>query len=356
MSAIWTLVGCVLVPPLVSTALRRWFGAARDASDESRLRARKQSQRASLIASAVGLPLAAVAGALYVPSVLASRSPEAGSWFFGSVCGTLAWSSLALSERSRQEAEAMPTLEVIGRVVQMVAVPSLAVALSLLSARTAEVVIPMVGPARTVTAAVLSVFAVVMASPWLAIQLGLWRLLPFRVRTRHQVWRLAHLPVPSPFVVHAAALPWLSTVVVTDGLFIHVPDSRWRSLVHFEIGGGPPRARERSARWLVAIVLAATLFILAGVVGADDPRKRVAATVLAVIFTGAASWFANREHAPSVALDPDGPSMQELAQTLRSLPPPEGQALPPTSHRPVSVVLYDRLFALGHDPGRRRGA
>jgi len=45
--------------------------------------------------------------------------------------------------------------------------------------------------------------------------------------------------------------------------------------------------------------------------------------------------------------------VQELAQTLRSLPPCLGQALPRTSHNPLGAALYDRLFALGHDPGRR---
>ena len=355
MSALWTLVGCALIPPVISGALRSWFGVARGASHESRLRALERGEHAFLTASAVGLPLAAVTGALCVPPVLATRWPVAGAWFFASLCGTLAWTSLTLSHRGQEEAEAMPALETMGRVVQMIAVPSMAVALSLLATRAVELV-PMAGAGRVVVAAALSVFGLLVASPWLAIQLGLWRLLPFQVGTRDRVWRLAHLPAPSPFVAHAAALPWMSMVVVTDGLFTRVPDSQWRCLVRYEIGGPPSHKRERAARWTVAVVLSATLFALAGVVGADGPRKLVAATILAVAFTGASSWFANREHTPSVAIDPDGPSMQELAQTLRSLPPPGGQALPPTSHRPVGVVLYDRLFALGHDPGRRRGA
>ena len=95
------------------------------------------------------------------------------------------------------------------------------------------------------------------------------------------------------------------------------------------------------------------VFISAGAAGADDPRKLVAAMVLAVFFTAAASWFANRQPASKLTLAGEGPSMQELAQTLRSLPPCLGQALPRTAHHPLGPALYDRLFALGHDPGRR---
>jgi hypothetical protein len=356
MSALWTLAGCAVLPPIVLQALRGWFGVARGASEEQKTRALEQSGRATLIAAAIGLPLAAVAGALFVPEVLSTRWPAAGAWFFAGVCATLAWSSLALSHRGREESEAMPALEAVGRVTQMVTVPSLAVAFSLLVTTATTSLVPVVPRAQTILAALASVFGLVVVGPWLAMQLGLWRLLPLRIRTEGREWRVAHLPVPSPFVAHAAALPWLNTVAVTDGLFTRVPDSHWRSLVHYEIGGGSPRSLERFARWAVAVVMSATLFVLANRIGEDDPRKLVAGTVLAVVFTGAASWFANRESASTLAIDPNGPSMQELAQTLRSLPPPHGQALPPTSHRPVGVGLYDRLFALGHDPGRRRRA
>lgn len=356
MSALWALIGCAVAPPVLLEALRGWFGVSRGASEDQKTRALELSQRATLVASAIGLPLAAVAGALCAPDVLSTRWPAAGAWFFAGTCATLAWSSLALSHRTRDESEAMPGIEVVGRVVQMVTVPSLGVALSLLATAAVQSLVPMVDSAQAVLASVLSVFGVVVVGPWLAMQLGLWRLLPVRIRTRGKAWRVAHLPVPNPFIAHAAALPWLSTVVVTDGLFKRVPDSHWRSLVHYEIGVGRKAAGERAARWSVAVFLSATLFILANAVGASDPRKLVAGTVLAVVFTAASSWFANRESAASVVLDPDGPSMQELARTLRSLPAAHGQALPPTSHRPVGVVLYDRLFALGHDPGRRRRA
>jgi hypothetical protein len=356
MTALWALLLCAVVPPIVSEALRGVYGVSRGASEEQRTRALGQSQRASLIVGALVVPIAAVAGALCAPPVLATRWPAAGAWFFSSVCAMVAWASLALSRRGQDEAEAMPVLEVFGRVAQMVAVPSMAVGLSLLFTTAVDAFVPMIPSARAIIAGLLSVFGFVVVSPWLTMQLGLWRLLPVRIHSQRNVWRVAHLPVPHPFVAHTAALPWLSTVLVTDGLFTRGPDSHWRSLVYYEIGGATGPTGERTARWLVAVVLSVAIFVLASTAGADDPRKLVAGIVLAVVFTGASTWFANREHAASVVLEPDGPSMQELAQTLRSLPPPHGQALPPTSHRPVGVVLYDRLYALGHDPGRRRRA
>jgi hypothetical protein len=356
MSALWAMVGCAVSPPLLLEAIRGWFGVSRGASAVQQQRALEQSQRATLLASAIGLPLAAVVGALTAPEVLSTRWPAAGAWFFAGICATLAWSSLSLSHRTQEEAEAMKPLEAIGRVVQMVTVPSTAVAFSLLATAGIEATLPLADPARAAVAGCSSVLGLLVVAPWLAMQLGLWRLLPGRIQTRDRAWRVAHLPVPNPFVAHAAALPWLRTVAVTDGLFTRVPDSHWRSLVYFEIGGARPRSGERAARWAVALTLSVTLFMFANHLGAEDPRKLVAGTIFAVMFTGAASWFANREDPKSIVFDPDGPSMQELAHTLRNLPPAHGQALPTTSHRPVGVLLYDRLFALGHDPGRRRGA
>jgi hypothetical protein len=148
-------------------------------------------------------------------------------------------------------------------------------------------------------------------------------------------------------------MPWLHTVLVSDGLFNRVPERYWRTLVRYEVGGSLSSRLERAVRWAVAIPMSAIVFIGAGSVGADNPRKLVAAIVLAVFFTAAASWVANRRPSSKLTLDADGPSMQELAQTLRSLPPCLGQALPRTSHKPLGSALYDRLFALGHDPGRR---
>jgi hypothetical protein len=91
----------------------------------------------------------------------------------------------------------------------------------------------------------------------------------------------------------------------------------------------------------------------AAALSANDPAMRVAATALAVLFTSTVAWLANRQPSSTLQFDSDGPSMQELAQTLRSLPPCLGQALPRTSCNPLGSALYDRLFALGHDPGRR---
>lgn len=353
MIALVTLAVCAVVPWVVCSALRAWFTVDDVRASSAHERSLGRYRRATLLLSATALPLSAVAGALVVDPVLSTRWPIAGSWFFASVCGITAWASLAVAQRTSDEARAMSVVETTGRVVQMAAVPAFGAALSLLSLQAVEAFVPIVPAARAILTALLSVAAVIVVSPLLASQLGLWRLLPFRIDADGATWRLAHLPVPAPFLTHAAALPWLRTVLVTDGLLEQAPAPHWRVFVRFEIGGARRARGERAARWSVAIPLSLVTFIVAGAIGADEPRKLVAATILAVLFTGAASWLANRQPSSKLALDSGDPSMQELAQSLRSLPPCHGQALPRTSHRPLGAALYDRLFALGHDPGPR---
>jgi hypothetical protein len=235
----------------------------------------------------------------------------------------------------------------------MVSLPAAAVGFSLLSIRGVEALTWIVSPVRAILASLLSIFALFVLSPRVVTRLGLWRSLPGGIEAHGAEWRLVHLPVPNPFLTHAAAIPWLRTVFVTDGLFQRAPDARWRSLVRYEIGGAQATRASRAARWVLTLPLSLVVYIAAIAVGSSDPRKLVAATVLAVAFTGVASWFANREPASRLSLDASGPTVQELAQTLRSLPPAYGQALPRTAHRPLGSALYDRLYALGHDPGRR---
>ncbi len=353
MTALLTLAVCALAPGIACKALDAWFRIGRNASLAAEERALARCRRIVLHVSVIVLPASAVAGALFVDPALATRSPTAGAWFFASLCATTTWASIALAQRTVDERRAMPALETVGRVVQMSTVPALGLGLSLAASSTIEALVPMVPAAKAVVAALVSFAAVVVVSPWLAIELGLWRRLPISVEANGIRWRVAHLPAPPPFLTHAGALPWLRTVLVTDGLFRRAPDSHWRALIQYEIGGAREARGERAARWSISVPLSLVVIIAANAVGAGDPRRLVAATVLAVVFTGAAAWFANRQPPSPLGFDPEGPSMQELAQTLRSLPPRYGQALPRTSLRPLGAALYNRLFALGHDPGRR---
>ena len=183
----------------------------------------------------------------------------------------------------------MPALETIGRVAQMATVPALGVGLSLTFSSAVEAFVPVIPAARAVLSAVLSVVSLVVVSPWLATQLGFWRRLPPVIEAEGQPWRVAHLPAPAPFLTHAAAVPWLRTVLVTDGLFRRAPDPHWRALVRYEIGGVRDARPERAVRWAVAIPLSLVVFIAAGAAGADDPRKLVLILVVlvAVLFSGA---------------------------------------------------------------------
>lgn len=353
MIALVVLLTCAACPWAMCFALRAFIVDGATSYAETNERALVRFRRATLFASVAALPAAAVLGALFVDPALSSRSAVAGSWFFASLCGVTTWASLAVAQRGPDEAAAMSHLEATGRALQMSAVPSIAVGLSLLSFAGARSLLPAVPSIAALVAALASVASVLVLSPWLTMTLGLWKVFPTRIDANGRSWRLAHLPAPTPFLTHVAALPWLRSVLVSDGLFNRAPNRHWQTLVQYEVAGALRSRADRAARWAVAIPFSVIVFVAAQAAGADDPRKLVAATVLAVLFTGSTSWFANREPSSSVALDPGGPSMQELAQTLRSLPPYGGQAFPRTSHRPLGSALYNRLFALGHDPGPR---
>lgn len=353
MNALVTFALCAVVPWLLCQAIRAVFFVGPRGSALSQERALIRYRRTVLRFCVVLLPASAIAGALTVDPALATRWPTAGSWFFATICATTTWVSVSLAQQTRDEVAAMPLLETVGRSLQMASLPATAVALSLLSVRGVEMMVWIIPPVRAVLAALLSVFALFILGPWLVMLLGLWRLLPSRIEAHGSQWRLAHLPVPNPFLTHAAAIPWLRTVFVTDALFQRAPDAHWRALVRYEIGGARAPASNRAARWSLTIPLALVVYMAGAAVGSAEPRKLVAATVLAVAFTAVVSWFANREPASRLSMDTTGPTMQELAQTLRSLPPAYGQAMPRTAHRPLGSALYDRLYALGHDPGRR---
>jgi len=347
------LAACALTPWLVCGALKNWVAVGSSSPPSMRERALRRYHRATLFVAIVALPASAIAGALAVDPALSTRWPIAGSWFFASLSALSTWTSLALARRTPEEVAAMPGLETVGRAVQILAVPILATGLSLLAHVGVEALTPFGPLGRAVAAAVLSVLAVIVVSPWLAMKLRLWPVFPRRIGADGLTWRLAHLPAPTPFLTHAAALPWLRTALVSDGLFAGIPERAWQTLVRYEISGASSARGQRSFRWLLALSLSLLAFLAAGAIGASDPRMLVAASISAVFFTAAAGWLANREPASKLGLDADGPSMRELAQCLRSLPSGLGQALPRTSHRSLGPALYDRLYALGHDPGRR---
>lgn len=353
MTSLLVLAGCALLPWITCTALGAWFPVHESAPGAARERALLRYRRTCLLASLIALPTAAVAGALVSDPALTARFPTTGAWFFGSVSMTTAWVAIALARRTPEETKAMSHLETAGRAVQMSAMPIVATGLALLARFGAERLDLFGGIVEAMTVALLSVAAVLVVSPWLLMTLGIWRVFPKSIDVGPHPWRLAHLPAPTSYLTHVAALPWLKTVLVSDGLFNRAPERHWHTLVRYEAGDSLRSRAERAPRWALAITLSVVLFTTADVMTSGEPRQLVAATFLAVFLTAAASWFANRRASPKLLLDSGGPSMEELAQSLRSLPPCLGQALPRTSHRPLGRALYDRLYALGHDPGRR---
>ncbi|NNE20965.1 MAG: hypothetical protein HKN10_21045 [Myxococcales bacterium] len=352
MSSLLVLAGCAILPWVACAAVRAWFPVHRSAPESTRARALLHYRRTCLFAGVLALPAAAAAGALAAHPALSTRFPTAGAWFCGSLSMTTAAVAIALARRTPEEAEAMSWLETTGRAAQMSAMPVVATGLALLLRFGAERLDLSGGVAEATIIALLSVAAVVVVSPWLVMTLGVWPVFPSPLAIGPRAWRLAHLPAPTPYLTHAAALPWLRTALVSDGLFNGAPQRHWQTLVRYEAADSLSSRGERAPRWAFATALSVVLFMAAGAFG-GEPRKLVAATALGVLFTAMASWFANRRDSPRPSLDSEGPSMEELAQSLRSLPPFLGQALPRTSHKPLGPALYDRLYALGHDPGRR---
>lgn len=352
MRSLLLLAISMVLPWAACVAFRPTDVASASKPAAARNRAFGRFRRVSLGIGTLGVIACAITGARWADPVFTTRWPTAGSWFFASLCGVTAWASLVCGRRTSDEAAAMPALQMIGRTVQMAFVPALAAGLSLIAFEGVQRWLVAGPTTRALVSALLSVGAVSL-SPWLAMTLGVWRPLPLRIQAGDVSWRLVHLPVPSPFFVHAAALPRLHVVLVSDGLFNHAPVEHWRALVRFEASGASSSGGDRAMRWALALPLCVSAFVVAFAVGGKDASALVAATLVAVCFTFLAAWLANRQPSSRLLLSPNGPSMRELAQSLRSLPPPCRQALPRTSHQPLGSALYDRLFALGHDPGPR---
>jgi len=353
MTSLVVLTACIVVPLATCGGLKLVFVREMPREPAARDRVLGRFRRASFATGIVAVIGAAVAGALATDPDLLPQWPTAAAWFFSSLCMTTAWVTMALCQRTPDEVEAMSHWEAFGRAVQTSALGVTSTAVSLVLAASVGPVLPLHPAVSAMTGALLCVIGVVVLSPWLMMILGIWRVFGTRIEVNGVAWRLAHLPTPTPFLTHVAALPWLRTVLLSDGLLKRVPERQWRTLVLFEVGEATASRLDRARRWVVAVPLSILVFVAAGVAGADDPKKLMAGISLAVAFSLGATWVANRQPAPSLSADRGGPSPQDLAQTLRTLPPSHGQAMPRTSHKALGSALYDRLFALGHDPGPR---
>jgi hypothetical protein len=255
--------------------------------------------------------------------------------------------SFSLLGRTNDEARQMPEWEVARRTIRLSALAVLSTGLSVLLLKLLG---PLGGP--------LCVAAILLASPQLLVATGAWPSLSQGLHFKGRDWRIVHLPVPNPLVAHLAAIPWLRMLLVTDELLRRLREPEWSSIARYELSPESGPAGPRLMRWAAVLVGASFSFALAGMM-AEQPRALVAATSLATLLSLSAIWRANRQspaRADILPTDPDSPSAEELARALRDLPPVRGQAFPRSSRRPLDSKLYDRLFALGYDPGPRPGS
>lgn len=353
MRSLLVLAGCIVVPWMSCRVLKLLLTRRMPSDSVAQSRRLARFRRVTLVFGLAVLVAASVVGALVSEPDLLPSWPTASAWLFSSLCATTFWVAMALSQRTAEELEAMPAWEAFGRAVQTVALWVVSTGVAVALARGVGPSLPFPAAVDALIASLVCVFGVVVLSPVLLMTFGIWRVFGARMEVDGVVWRLAHLPATTPFLTHVAAIPWLRTVLLSDGLLKRVPERHWRTLVLFEVTEATALRLDRAQRWVVSVPLSMLVFVAAGVAGADDPRKLVAGVSLAVAFTIGATWVANRQPASSVSMDRSGPSLQDLAQTLRSLPSTHEQAMPRTSHKALGPALYDRLFALGHDPGPR---
>ena len=349
MSSLVVLVACAIVPWIVCRALG---GLLIDPSIESfwtRRRALGRYRRTTLVLSVGALVGASVAGALCadVPAL-----PLVGAWFLSSLSLVIAAIGFSLCRTSTLP-EAPPFWEVVRRTIRLCAVVFLPAGLCLAAWVAFERWLPVAAPARAVIAALACVWVVAAANPTLLVLGGVWSSLDRRLEAQNRSWRLIRLPTPDPTVAHAAAIPWIQAVLVSDAMATQIADEE--ALVRYEAWTRPPSGHS-TFRWLVALGGSALGFALAGALGWGNPNALVAGMSVATYAAIGWIWWANRQASTrnaTLRIAADGPSLQELAFALRRLRLPTGQVFPTTSHQPLDRALYDRLFALGHDPGPR---
>lgn len=349
MSSLVVLGACAIVPWTVCRALG---GLLIDPSIESswaRRRALGRYRRATLTLSIGGLVGASVAGALCADL---PAFPIAGAWFLSSLSLVVAAISFSLC-LTRALPGAPPFWEVVRRAIRLCAVVFLPAGLCLAAWVVLERWLPLAAPWRAVVAALAGVGIVAAVNPYLLVLGGVWSSLGRRLETQDRSWRLIQLPIPDPTVTHAAAIPWIRTVLVSDAMAEQIKDEE--ALVRYEVWTRPPTGRS-SVRWFVAVFASALGFVLAGALGSRGADALVAGKSVATCAAIGWTWWANRQPSTrnaTLRIGADGPSLQELASALKRLRLPAGQVFPTTSHQPLDRALYDRLFALGHDPGPR---
>ena len=119
MTSLILLAACALIPWIACATLRALLALERSSPPAMRERALGHYRRVTLFTAIVVIPASAVAGALVVDPALSTRWPTTGSWFFASLSATTTWVSLALAQRTPEEAAAMSRLETAGRAVQI---------------------------------------------------------------------------------------------------------------------------------------------------------------------------------------------------------------------------------------------
>ncbi len=365
-----TALAVLLLSAIVPQVICRWAKGRvikqqhADKAAEHRLRAPRR--RLALSLSIAQLLLAWVAGCLALDSTFAPRFPGAAAIAFGSLCMTLAFTSCA-TVHPYGLGTPLPFWETLRRSVRWSGVfvapifVSYALAHLLLDSWLLESTDPRL---RWALASLVAVACVAYVGVMFAQLVRAFHPAPHRAQEAANA--VASAQGERPFVVltipsvqriafHVGALPWVRSLLVTETVLERLERDELHSVIAYECYSRSDSSGRRTLYWLTGISASAALFFLCLAYGFERPQVFAATWGLATFATTWLLWQANRQatagrsrftFATLRELHP-----QSFAHALRRMQPHHRQVLPFTSRQPLRPELYDRLTALGHDPG-----
>lgn len=365
-----TALAVLLLSALVPQVLCRWAKGRvidlqhADKAAEHRLRAPRRRLALSL---AIGqLLLSWVAGCLAVDATVAPQWRAIAAIGFGSLCMTLAFTSCA-SVHPYGLGTPLPFWETVRRSVRWsgVFVAPIFVSYPLshlfLGSWLFEGADPRLAWAVTSVVAVVCVayvgvmFAQVTRAFDAAPERG--QAAANAVATAQGKPPFVVLTIPSVQRVafHVGALPWVRSLLITETVLERLERDELHSLIAYECYAKSDAPWRRAFYWLIGVSASVALFFLCLAYLFDRPHVFAAAWGLASFATTWLLWQANRQATAGrsrftfATLRELHPS--SFARALRRMQPHYRQLLPFTSRQPLRPELYDRLAALGHDPG-----
>lgn len=366
MTALSVLLLCALVPQLTCRWAKTLVVRQRHPDPAAQHRLRVPYRRAALTLAIAQLLAAWVAGCLSITPELVPRFQEAATIGFGALCLSVAFTSCAIVHPYGL-GDPLPRWETVRRSVRWSVV---LVTPILLSYAIAKVVLAssFIAIADGLPAHLMISFASVACVAYTGILVarftGVFSTAPAEVQSiatsvakarNEPAYKVLTLPSVQRVAFHIGALPWLRSLLLTDTLVERLSDDELGALIAYECYLPSDSRWRRTWYWTLGVCASAALFFVCLTWAAGETGWFAASWGLAGFLSTRWLWQANR-HATErgsrfvfTALKQVSPPT--FAKALRQLQPHHRQLLPVTSRQPLRPELYDRLFALGHNPG-----